>query len=115
MEQLNRIEIRGNVGSVKIQTVGDKRVMKLTIATNYVYKDKDGEPVIETTWHVVTVWEGRNMPDFSKFEKGVKVHVIGRLRNQKYMGSDGIERTAYDIQASKVALLEGEESLQYEF
>lgn len=115
MEQLNKIEIRGNVGSIKIQTVGEKRVMKLTIATNYVYKGRDGEPVIETTWHVVTVWEGKNMPDFDRFEKGDKVHVLGRLRSQRYVANDGTERTAYDIQANKIVLIEDEESLQYEF
>lgn len=112
---MNKIEIRGNVGSVKIQTVGEKRVMKLTVATNYVYKGRDGEPVIETTWHVVTIWEGKNMPDFDKIEKGDKIYVSGRLRSQRYMGNDGVERTAYDIQAGKVILHEDEESLQYEF
>lgn len=115
MEQLNRIEIRGNVGSVRVQSFGDKRVMKMTVATNYVYKGRDGEPVIETTWHNITAWEGRNMPDFSKFEKGDKVHVFGRLRSQRYIANDGVERTSYDVQASKIQLLEGDESLQYEF
>lgn len=114
MEQLNKIEIRGNVGSVKVQAVGERRVMKLTVATDYVYKGRDGEPVIETTWHSVTAWEGKNMPDFDKFAKGAKVHVTGRLRSQRYIGNDGVERTAYEIQAHKVALIENEESLQYE-
>ena len=50
MEQLNRIEIRGNVGAVRLQVVGNSRVAKISVATNYVYKGRDGEPVIETTW-----------------------------------------------------------------
>lgn len=49
MEQLNRIEIRGNVGAVRLQVVGNSRVAKISVATNYVYKGRDGEPVIETT------------------------------------------------------------------
>ena len=85
MEQLNRIELRGNVGSVRLQAVGDKQVAKLTVATNYIYKGKDGEPVIETTWHNVTAWEGKNIANLSKVEKGDKVHILGRLRKKIYM------------------------------
>ncbi len=49
MEQLNRIEIRGNVGNVSINTVGDTRVAHFSVATNYAYKTQNGEPVIDTT------------------------------------------------------------------
>ena len=56
MEQLNRIELRGNVGNIKLQTVGDKLAARFTVATNYAYKDKDGSAVIETTWHNINAW-----------------------------------------------------------
>lgn len=49
MEQLNRIEIRGNVGNVNILKVGNTRVAHFSVATNFAYKDRNGEPVIETT------------------------------------------------------------------
>lgn len=114
MEQLNRIELRGNVGSVRLQAVGDKQVAKLTVATNYIYKGKDGEPVIETTWHNVTAWEGKNIANLNKVEKGDKVHILGRLRNQKFIGNDGVERTAYDVLAGKLEILDEDEYLQYE-
>lgn len=115
MEQLNRIELRGNVGSIRIQTFENKHVANLTVATNYVYKGRDGEPVIETTWHNVTAWEGKNIADFTKIGRGDKVYVTGRLRNQRYTASDGTERFSYDIHAHKLQLLEGDDYLQYEF
>lgn len=58
MEQLNRLEIRGNVGNVNILKVGETRVAHFSVATNFAYKGRNGEPVIETTWHNVTAWEG---------------------------------------------------------
>lgn len=115
MEQLNKIELRGNVGFVRVQTVGDKRVMHLSVATNYVYKGRNGEPVIETTWHNVTVWEGKNTPDFSKVEKGSKVFISGRLRFQRYNDNDGIERVVYDVIANQLSVLDDPSPLQYEF
>ena len=115
MEQLNRIEIRGNVGAVRLQIVGNSRVAKISIATNYVYKGRDGDPVIETTWHYVSAWEGKNMPDLSTIHKGDKIYVVGRLRSQRYTAADGTERKAYDVLASKVQLIESDEFFQYEF
>lgn len=115
MEQLNRIELRGNVGTIRVQTVGSTRVAKISLATNYVYKGRDSEPVIETTWHYITAWEGKNMPDLGKIQRGDKLYAFGRIRSQRYTGSDGVERTAYEVLASKLQLIESEESLQYEF
>ena len=54
MEQINRIVLRGNVGNVKLQNVGNSEVIRFSLATNYAFKGKDGNPVIETTWHNIT-------------------------------------------------------------
>ena len=115
MEQLNKIELRGSVGYVRLQSISGKKVLHLSVATNYVYKGRSGEPVIETTWHNVSVWESKGMPDFSAVEKGSKVHIIGRLRSQRYTDVDGVERTAYDVLASQFVLIEDQPQLQYQF
>ena len=108
MEQLNRIEIRGIVGSVRVQNVGDTKVANLSVATEYAFTTKDGGAVIETTWHYVTAWEGQDIQNLDQLEKGSGIHVIGRLRNRKYSTPDGIERIVYDIVASKVEMIERE-------
>ncbi len=115
MEQLNRIELRGTVGFVRQQTVNGKMVAHLSVATNYVYKDRSGEPVIETTWHNVTGWEGKGCPDLAKIEKGCKVYVFGRLRGQRYTDAEGIDRYSYDILAYQLNLIEDPTPFQYEF
>ena len=87
MEQLNQIKLRGTVGFVRQQNVNGRMVVHLSVATNYVYKDRNGDPVIETTWHNVTAWEGKSFTNLAKFEKGCKVEVEGRLRGQRYTDS----------------------------
>ncbi len=114
MEQLNRIELRGSVGSVKMQTFTDNMVARFTVATNYAYKDKDGKAIIDTSWHNVMAREGRYIHDLSKIEKGTKVYVQGRLRYQKYTASDGVERVSADIIANRVAIIDESEPLNYE-
>jgi len=53
MEQINRIELRGIIGHVKVQKIQDLSMARLSVATNYAYKDRNGTPIIETTWHDV--------------------------------------------------------------
>ena len=110
MEQLNRIELRGNVGNNKVQLVGETQVARFSLATNYVFKGKDGNAVIETTWHSVVAWAGKGMPaDLNKIEKGCAVHVTGRLRQQKFTGQDGIERTVFEVLAKTVEIIDDQD------
>lgn len=106
MEQLNKIEIRGIIGSVYVKDFGNTKVANISVATDYCYTTKDGSAVIETTWHYVTAWEGRDIQNLNQLKKGSFLHVIGRLRNRKYTTADGTERIAYDIVANKVEQIE---------
>lgn len=114
MEQLNRLEIRGNVGNVNILKVGDTRVAHFSVATNFAYKGRNGEPVIETTWHYVTAWEGnKGIAPLDSIQKGFPVYVTGRLRSQKYTSNDGVERTSMELIANAVEPLDCNISTQY--
>lgn len=114
MEQLNRIELRGIVGLVRMQEFEEKRVAHISLATTYAYKGKDGEGVIETTWHNVTAWEGRNMCDFNRLTKGCRLQVSGRMKTQKYTGSDGVERMGYEVIAKSMSIIEDDASIPYD-
>jgi len=112
MEQLNRIELRGMVGSTRLNTVGERKVMHFTLATSRAYRDKEGQAVIDTTWHNVTAWENKEMDYVDQIKRGAKLYVVGRLKNSKFLGSDGIERNATEIIASRVEFVNDE--LSYE-
>lgn len=106
MEQLNRIELRGNVGNIRISEVGESKVARFSVATNFIYKGKDNEGVVETTWHNVVAWSGKGMPDFTAITKGAPVYVTGRIRTSRFTGSDGTEKTVYEVVASKIEVLD---------
>ena len=112
MQQLNRIEIIGYVGNIRIDNVGDRKVARLSVATNYVYRDKEGTPVIETTWHNCTAWEGKRIEDLTSIKKGDPVHVVGRLRVYRFTDADGNERIAYETFAYSLEKVSMEERLQ---
>ena len=82
-------------------------------AADFAYKGRNGEPVIETTWHNVTAWEGnKGIPSLDIICKGFPVYVAGRLRSQKYTANDGTERTSMEVIASTVEPVDGNVSAQ---
>lgn len=105
MEQLNKVQLRGIIGSVKITNIGDRRCARLTVATNLAYRGQDGCAVIETTWHNVTAWEGNNIKDLDLLTKGDQVEIIGRLKNQRYTGDDGDSHYATEILAHTINVI----------
>ena len=61
----------------------------------------------DNTWHQVTAFKNDKMPGFSTLVKGAGVEVKGRLRNNRYTDSNGVERTMTEILASQVSVLGG--------
>ena len=114
MEQINKIELLGIVGSVRRQRINDKQMAKFTMATNRAYKNKEGAPVIETQWHNVTAFEGKNVQNLEQIAKGSAVHVLGRLQVQRIATEDGSDRTYVDVICSKLAVLPEDTDIQYE-
>ena len=101
MEQLNRIELRGIVGSVYVKDFGNEKVTNFNVATNYAYKMEDGTPVIETTWHRIIAWNCTE-----SISKGDMVHVLGRLRASHYVDDTGNRQTFYEVFANSVKVIE---------
>ena len=98
---LNRVELRGVVGSARTMKVSESELTRFSVATDYFFKNKDGEAVVETTWHSVMAWD----KGLSELKRGDKVEVVGRIRNTRYTDSEGMERTSTEVVASEVKVL----------
>ena len=102
-EFLNRVELRGRVGhDPRVTSVGDAQVARFSLATNEAFRGKNGELREEVTWHNVTAWAGRNIMDFKEIRKGSFVSLIGRLRNSRFTGNDGTERSVVEVVAGRL-------------
>lgn len=90
-EQLNKVFLQGTVGSVRTRAIMDKVVVDFTLATNYLYKDRNGCAVYETTWHHCQKFFDK--ADGTAFiEKGALLSVAGRLKMERYVSTNGSER-----------------------
>ena len=83
MEHINKVEIRGNVGTVRMNEHNGKKVANFSVVTDFLYKSREGIPLSETTWHNVVAWSGKDIADLDLITKGTTVHVHGRLRGNK--------------------------------
>ncbi len=108
MEHLNKIELRGRVGTLRTAEVNGNKVANFSVVTEFLYKSRDGNAVSETTWFNVTAWNNKDMPDFSRMTRGMPIYVCGRMRSSKYTSAEGQEKQLYDILAHKVKFLNEE-------
>lgn len=108
MEHINQVHIVGRVGNVRSSQVGESNVANFSVVTEFFYKAKDGSAVVEDTWLNVVAWEGRNIPNLLPLGKGVLVDIHGRLRQVKYTGTDGLEKSFYEVVANRMSFPEEE-------
>lgn len=108
MEHINRIELQGRVGNIRTNVVGDTKVANFSLATDYLYKTRDGSAISETTWHNIVAWSNKNMPELDKICVGTPLHLTGRLRANRYTSADGTEKQFYEVLAYRIRRLDEE-------
>ena len=107
MEQLNKVELVGTVGSVHLQKLNDEKSFHFSVATTVTYGTTGaGTTVCETTWHSVRFFPDEDDRDYSNLSKGAHVKVLGRLRNCRYTSADGSDRFVTEVVASSVEVLD---------
>jgi single-strand DNA-binding protein len=104
-EGLNRVMLLGNLGAdpeLRV-TPGGQAILKLRLATNETYLDKNNVRQERTEWHRVTVW-GRRGEGLGKIlKKGDTLFIEGRLQTSSYE-KNGEKRYSTDIVATNVVL-----------
>ncbi len=106
---LNKAMIIGNLGSDPElrYTQSSTPVANLSIATNRVWKDKQGQRQEKTEWHKVVVF-GRQAETCEQYlSKGRQVYVEGRLQTREWTDKSGNKRYSTEIVAQTVQFLSG--------
>ncbi len=104
-EGLNRVMLLGNLGAdpeLRV-TPGGQAVLKLRLATNETYLDRNNVRQERTEWHRVTVW-GRRAEALGKIlQKGDLLFVEGRLQTSSYE-KNGEKRYSTEVVANNIVL-----------
>lgn len=105
MKSVNRVELKGNVGNARTNTVDGRTVINFSVATDNSWKDKQGEWHQETDWHNVCAWSGYGIADADRIQSGTKVYVVGKLRTRKYTDRDGQEKYVTEVLAEELDII----------
>ena len=104
-EGLNRVMLLGNLGAdpeLRV-TPGGQAVLKLRLATNESYLDRNNVRQERTEWHRVTVW-GRRAEALGKIlQKGDSLLIEGRLQTSSYE-KNGEKRYSTEVVANNIVL-----------
>lgn len=114
MEQLSQVELRGVIGSIRHTILSGTSIARISVVTQFAYKDNEGCAVVDSSWHNIVAWEGKGTQVLGDLQKGDKVYVKGRLRYTKYVSGDRAEHIAAEIVANEIEKLTGEEPLEYQ-
>lgn len=81
------------------------QVANLSLATNHVSYDRDGNKNESTEWHRITFF-GRQAEICEQYlRKGSQIYVEGRIQTRKYTDKDGIERYLTEVIGEKLQML----------
>jgi len=103
----NKVQLIGHIGNDPeiINLESGKKLAKLTLATNEVYKNDKGEKVEDTQWHQVIAW-GKTAEILEKYvTKGKEIAVEGKLVHRSYDDKNGEKRYVSEVVVSELLML----------
>lgn len=101
----NHVILIGNVGrTIHVRETGDIRRARFTLATDRVWRDRDGHRHQATDWHLCTLF-GDTVDAFAEHvSKGSLLLLEGSLRTRRY-DDDGNTRFITEVRVTRWQLL----------
>ncbi len=106
---LNKAMLIGNLtADPEVRTTpSGQNVASFSIATNFVWKDQQGQKQTKAEFHNIVAW-GKLADIISQYlKKGAKVYIEGRLQTQSWTGQqDNVKRYRTEINAENMIMLD---------
>ena len=103
----NSVRLIGHIGKdpETKEFESGKKVARLTLATDEVYKNAKGEKVKDTVWHNLVIW-GKTATVAEKYlEKGAEIAIEGRLTSRSYTTKEGEKKYITEIIVGELLML----------
>ncbi|MFB6181301.1 MAG: single-stranded DNA-binding protein [Candidatus Magasanikbacteria bacterium] len=90
-------------------TPSGRSVANMTVATNRVWTDDNGEQQERTEFHNCVIWGKLAEIAGQYLSKGRRVYCEGRLQTRDWTGDDGVKRYRTEIVVNNLIMLGGEQ------
>ena len=104
---VNKVILVGRLGAdpqLKYTPSG-KANANFNIATNFTWKDQDGNKQDKTDWHRVVAWGKLAEVMGEWLKKGSYVYIEGKLQTRSYDDSNGVKKWITEVVASDMEML----------
>jgi single-strand DNA-binding protein len=104
----NKVQLIGHLGAnPEVKTLeSGKKLVKISLATNDMYKNAAGEKIKETQWHNLIAWN-KTAEIAEKFlKKGSEVAIEGKLVNRSYSDKEGNKKYITEVVVNDLLLLD---------
>ena len=105
---VNKVILVGHVGrdpEVRLLE-GQRTVARFSLATNEVYRDKNGNRIEQTEWHQIEVWDDLARIAEKYVRKGTQLYLEGKIRTNSWKDKEtGQEKSTKYIRANAFTLL----------
>jgi single-strand DNA-binding protein len=108
----NRVTLIGRLGKEpEVRTIeGNKKVVRMSLATNGDYINKDGEKVKDTQWHNLVVW-GKLCDMCEKYlTKGKEIAVEGKIIYRYWDDKQGVTHSLTEINVIDLLMISPREN-----
>jgi single-strand DNA-binding protein len=82
-------------------------VVNVSLATNEVYTNKEGEKVEKTEWHRLVFWRQVAEIAGQYLHKGATIYVEGTLRYRTWTDDEARERFTCEVEVKELSMLDG--------
>ena len=103
----NKVQLIGNLGQTPeiVSFENGNKLAKISLATNEVYKNKEGKKMESVNWHNAIAW-GKQADIIEKYvSKGQEIAIEGKLVTRSYENDKGEKRSKTEGQISEILLL----------
>ncbi|HEY0055855.1 MAG TPA: single-stranded DNA-binding protein [Pedobacter sp.] len=104
----NSVRLVGHLGNepeVKT-TATNKKLAKVSIATNSSFKNEKGEKIEETQWHNLVMWDRNATLAEQYLKKGSEISIEGRLSSRTYTDATGVKKYFTEIIVNEILLMD---------
>ncbi len=105
---VNKAILIGHLGGdpqVRYTGSGQKTVANFTIATNEVFKDKEGKRQERTTWHKIVAWDRLAEICRDYLSRGKLVYIEGTIQHREWEDKEGNTKRTTEIVARQMQML----------
>lgn len=109
IQYLNRVEIAGVVGDIRITEVSGLKMARIAVCTQQAFRNSEGAVYLNTDWHNVVAFNGEDVANIETIKRRDAIKVEGRLRTGVFSPADGDEVRVTEILAHKLEIVGGSE------